>query len=154
MISATLKTCLQKNQARYELVQHPLSHSSRESARRAGIPPDRIAKSVILGDQQGNYLMAVLPASRQLSINKIRQVTHRNWQLANERDFQARFSDCESGAIPPVGSAWGMDTLIDSSVMSQKDLYFEAGDHEALVHISTDQYLGLMPGAQRSPISE
>lgn len=153
-MAARLQGFLQQNQSKYDLVRHTHSQTSREAARRAGISPERIAKPVILGDSQGNYLMAVVPASRQLSLNKIRQATHGNWHLAGEKEFQNRFSDCESGAIPPIGSAYGMDTVIDAELASQKDIYFEAGDHEALVHMGTDQFLKLMPKAQKTTICE
>lgn len=153
-IAARLQRCLQSNQCQYDLVPHPQSHTSMESARRAGVPAGRFAKPVILGDTQGHYMMAVVPADRQISLEKIRQSTRHDWRLAKEKEFQAMFSDCEVGAIPPVGSAYGMETVIDSSLIDQQDIYFEAGDHEALVHMRTDQFLRLMPTAARSKLSQ
>ena len=42
----------------FDLVGHPHSATSAESAHLAHVPGDRIAKSVVLGDERG-YLMAV-----------------------------------------------------------------------------------------------
>ena len=98
--------------------------------------------------------MAVLPASRQLNLDKLRQSTRRNWRLAHESEFGNSFADCATGAIPAVGSAFGMETLIDASLASGRDIYFEAGDHEGIVHMTTEQYLKLMPDAQQAAISE
>ncbi len=149
-----LQNCLTQNQSRYDVLQHRASSSSRETARRAGIPPERIAKSVILDDAEGHWLMAVLPANRRVNLEKVRSLTKRPWRLTQEAEISRHFSDCASGAIPPVASAYGIPALIDHSLMGAQEVYFEAGDHEALVHMSTEQYLKLMPGAQRGPFSE
>ncbi|MNE38780.1 hypothetical protein D3C80_1326920 [compost metagenome] len=53
-----------------------------------------------------------------------------------------------------MGSAFEMETLIDESLTALKDVYFESGDHEGLVHMSAEQFLQLMPTAQCGPISE
>jgi Ala-tRNA(Pro) deacylase len=59
------------------------------------------------------------------------------------------FKDCEVGAVPPVAMAYGLATYLDESLASQPDIYFEAGDHEALIHMRTEQFLSLMEGTER-----
>ena len=149
-----LQNYLSQQHSHYDMLQHDPSMTTREAARRAGIPPHLMAKSVILDDFQGHWLMAVVPATHQVDLNKVRKLTKRHWRLVRENEFGTRFGDCAEGAIPPVGSAFEMDTLIDESLTAIKDLYFESGDHEALVHMSGEQFLKLMPSAQRGRISE
>jgi len=153
-MATRLQSYLSQNHSRYDMLQHDPSITTREAARRAGVPPYLMAKSVILDDFQGHWLMAVVPATRQVNLNKVRKLTKRHWRLARENEFSSRFSDCANGAIPPVGSAFGMETLIDQSLVGIKDVYFESGDHEGLVHMSTEQFLQLMPTALRGPFSE
>lgn len=153
-MATRLQTCLTQHHSQYEVLRHKPSRSSPETARRAGIPLERLAKPVILDDARGHWLMAVVPASRQLDLHKLRNLTSENWRLARESNFSSNFSDCDIGAIPAVGSAFGMETVIDQSLMAAPDVYFEAGDHEGLVHMKTEQYLQLMPGARRGPVSE
>jgi Ala-tRNA(Pro) deacylase len=43
----------------------------------------------------------------------------------------------------------GMRTYLDESLVQQPDVYFEAGDHEELIHMGTDQFLDLMDRAER-----
>jgi Ala-tRNA(Pro) deacylase len=152
-MAARLQECLQQNQSHYELLPHEHSHSSPETARLAGVPPEALAKSVILDDTAGRRVMAVIPASRQIDLDKVRELTQRSWHLVRESEFGDDFEGCEIGAIPAVGSAFGMDTLIDQALLEGQDVYFEAGDHEDLVHMSTEQYLRLMPQAQRGALS-
>lgn len=153
-MATRLQNYLAEHHSRYDMLQHDPSMTSREAARRAGVPPHLMAKSVILDDFAGNWLMAVVPATHQVDLSKVHRLTKRQWRLASEDEFGPRFRDCAQGAIPPVGEAFEMDTLIDESLKALKDLYFESGDHEGLVHMSAKQFRQLMPHAQWGAISE
>jgi Ala-tRNA(Pro) deacylase len=37
-----------------------------------------------------------------------------------------------------------METLIDDAIAEQPDIYFEAGDHEQLIHVSAETFETLM----------
>jgi len=69
--------------------------------------------------------------------------------LAHEDGVREVFRDCDHGAIPPVGMAYGTQTWLDDSLLAHADVYFEAGDHQELVHMSTDQFMELMADAKR-----
>lgn len=148
----TLQRCLQNEHCLYDVVEHPHSDNSLESAREAGIPAERMAKPVILDDQRGHYLMAVLPANRHLDMTKVSQGGGR-WQLTHEHTVSGLFKDCDLGAIPPLGTAYGMAMVIDPQLTRQKEVYFEAGDHEGLVHMRMDQFLKLVPRAEVREVS-
>ena len=55
------------------------------------------------------------------------------------------FPDCELGAIPPVGMLYDIDTVVDDSLLEQPDIYFEAGDHEHMIHMKRKAF-GLLMG--------
>lgn len=149
-----LQSSLTQHKSRYDVLTHAPSMTTREAARRAGVPPQQMAKPVILDDFQGHWLMAVVPATRQLDLQKVHKLTKRNWRLAHEGDFSKRFGGCAIGAIPAVGNLFGLETLIDQSLTEQSDIYFEAGDHNDLVHMSGKQYLALMPDAKLGRLCE
>ncbi|WP_397448988.1 aminoacyl-tRNA deacylase [Pseudomonas sp. NA-150] len=136
----------------YDIVAHPHSATSLESARVASIPAERLAKSVILDDQHGHYLMAVIPANRHLDLSKV-QVTG-DWQIAQESRLPHLFGDCERGAIPALGDAYGMDMWLDPALTRQSEVYLEAGNHNYLIHMNMDQYLKLVPHAQVRELSK
>jgi Ala-tRNA(Pro) deacylase len=133
----------------YELCSHPYSHSSAETARLAHVPMDRLAKSVVLEDDDG-YVIAVLPANRRVHLGELRRLLDRHLHLASEADLVRLFDDCTPGAVPPVGQAYGLPTIMEESLTEAPEVYFEAGDHTALVHLSPDQFLSLMQGAVRT----
>jgi len=147
-MSATLEECLRSKGSRYEIVHHPYSHYSMETAAAAHIPGDRLAKTVLLEDEHG-YVAAVLPSTYAVQLSELRTTTGRQLSLAAEVDLRELFKDCDAGAVPPVCTAYGMRTYLDESLTRQPDIYFEAGDHEELIHMGTDQFLALMDRAER-----
>jgi Ala-tRNA(Pro) deacylase len=148
-MSATLQECLRTKGSRYELVRHPHSHSSVETAAAAHVPGERLAKTVVLEDEHG-YVAAVLPSTHSVRLSELWAKTGRHLTLTKESDMRELFKDCDLGALPPVCMAYGMQTYLDETLVRQPDVYFEAGDHEELVHMDVDQFLALMDSAERA----
>ncbi|MFL9993533.1 Ala-tRNA(Pro) deacylase [Burkholderia sp. GAS332] len=148
-MSATLQDCLRSKGSQYEVVHHPYSHSSVETAAAAHIPGDRLAKTVLFEDEHG-YVAAVLPSTYAVRLSELWAKTGRHLLLAKETDLRELFKDCEVGALPPVCTAYGMQTYLDESLALQPDVYFEAGDHEELIHMGSVQFLDLMDRAERT----
>ncbi|UCE89542.1 MAG: YbaK/EbsC family protein [Pseudomonadota bacterium] len=133
-MAMTLKQFLAQQHVDYELLAHEYTGSSMETAEAAHVPGEQLAKPVILEDETG-YLMAVIPATHWLEIGVLSHQLERRLGLATESEISTLFDDCDIGAIPPLGQAWGMDVIIDDSLQKCDDIYFEAGDHTELVHM-------------------
>jgi Ala-tRNA(Pro) deacylase len=144
-MARTIKTFLESRDVDYELVEHPRSTTSMQTAELAHIPGDRLAKSVLLEDEAG-YLMAVIPSTHRVDLGKLHRQLNRRVGLAIEKEVAELFGDCDPGAIPAIGAAYQVEAIVDDSLLSQPDIYFEAGDHEALVHMSGKQFGALMAG--------
>ncbi|MEU2257981.1 aminoacyl-tRNA deacylase [Nocardia xishanensis] len=152
-MSSTVEACLREAGVEFEVVRHPHSYTSAHTASVANIPGDRLAKTIVLEDEQG-YVGAVLPSTHHLRLSKLWSQTGRHLVLAKESELRDVFKDCEVGAIPAVCTAYGVRTLMDESLTTVPDVYFEAGDHEALVHLRTDQFLRLMEQAEKAHFSK
>lgn len=148
-MSATLHEYLRSKGARYDIVHHPYSHSSAETAAAAQVPGERLAKTVLLGDEHG-YVAAVLPSTHAVRLSELWAMTGRHLTIAKESDVRQIYRDCDLGALPPVGAAYGMQTYLDESLAQEPEVYFEAGDHQALVHMNADEFLALMDRAERA----
>ncbi|MCO6414344.1 MAG: YbaK/EbsC family protein [Thiogranum sp.] len=151
-IAGRLANYLVAQDADFDVLSHPHSSTSLETAQLAHVPGDRIAKSVVLEDERG-YLLAVLPASCKVDLGEIHRQTRRNLGLATEYELSTLFEDCEPGAIPPFGSVYNLETFVDDSLAEQTDIYFEAGDHEQLIHVSGETFEALMGEAQHAGFS-
>ncbi len=145
-MSKTLKDYLADKGVDYELVSHPRTADSSHTAQVSHVPGDRLAKAVMLEDDNG-YVMAVIPSTHRVALGEVHHRLDRRLGLATEGELQKLFSDCDLGAIPPVGSAYGMVTLVEESLLDQPEIWFEAGDHEEVVHVSGEQFRSLLAEA-------
>jgi Ala-tRNA(Pro) deacylase len=154
-IAATLQRHLQGRGVGYEVLKHPTTGSSSETAQSAHVSGHRIAKTVVLrdGSGAGGYLLAVLPASHHLSLEMLQSWLGRSVALASEQETGKLFPDCDLGAIPPTGEAYGLDVVLDESLAGLDEVYFEAGDHRTLVKIGGDQFRQLMSGVRHGRFS-
>jgi len=151
-MSSTLKNYLIQQGIDYEVQAHPRTRDSSHTAQASHVPGDRLAKAVMLEGDQG-YLMAVIPSTHKLALKELFHQLQRRLGLAPERELQELFPDCELGAIPPLGQAFGVDTVVDEALLQQPEIWFEAGDHKEVVHISGVQFKALMAGATAGQFS-
>jgi Ala-tRNA(Pro) deacylase len=154
-ISATVQRYLQDRSVSYEVLTHPLTGCSSETAQLAHVSGDRIAKTVVLrdGNAADGYLLAVLPASHHLSLELLQSWLGRAVALASEQEIGRLFPDCELGAIPPLGEAYGLDVVLDDSLAGVDEVCFEGGDHRTLVRVSGEQFRQLTSGARHGRFS-
>jgi Ala-tRNA(Pro) deacylase len=136
----------------YDVMSHFHSHSSAETARSAHVPPHRLAKSVVLEDDDG-CVMAVVPADARVNVDALARMLGRDsLHLSDEQRLCELFPDCDRGAVPAVGMAWGMDTIVDESLEENPELFIEAGDHDMLIKMSQHQFRELMRDVRRAGI--
>jgi Ala-tRNA(Pro) deacylase len=146
-IAHAVEEFLRSRAIAYEVVSHPRSVSSTRIAQVAHIPGNQLAKSVLLAAED-DYLMAVIPATHRVDLGRLHRQLNRAVGLAVEREVAELFGDCDPGAIPPLGEPYAVEVIVDDALLAQPDVYFEAGDHEALVHVSGKAFTTLMAGAR------
>jgi Ala-tRNA(Pro) deacylase len=127
----------------YETLQHPYSRTSEETADVAFIWEDQLAKTVLLEDERG-YVLAIVPASYRVDLKKLERLLDRKLELASEAELADVFPDCEIGALPPLGQAYGIPTIYDDRLRRLSCVYFEGGDHRDLVYIGGREFIDLL----------
>ncbi len=146
-IATTVGDALAFEEIDFEIMRHVAAAEPADAARRAGISPESLAKAVLLKDPHG-YLLTVLPATRSLDIEALRAELHRQLTVAEEQDLDDLFCDCVVGSVPPIGPWYRVPTVVDSSLMEQPDIYFEAGDDDSLVRVTETGFERLLEGAE------
>lgn len=144
---------LDSQNIRYQLLSHPHSRSSIGSAISAEIPMHQLAKAVVLEDHEGRHLMAVLPSDYKVSLTKLNDELNRSFKLVKEAKVYQLFTDCESGAIPPVPNAYHMDAIFDDALFAESELFLELGDHETLIQIEKGDFKHLIAAHKHSRFS-
>ena len=88
----------------YLILSHPLAYTAQGTAALTHISGKELAKTVIVRID-GELAMAVVPASRHVDLPLLKRArARRSWSLLPNREFQGRFLDCETGAMPPFGN--------------------------------------------------
>ena len=154
-IASTVQRYLAGQGIEYAILSHPITGSSSETAQSAHISATCIAKTVVLRDGVAGdgYLLAVVPASHHLDLELVRGTLGRSVALASEQEIGRLFPDCDLGAIPPLGPAYGLDVVLDDSLAGLDEVCFEGGDHRTLVRVGGEQFREMMSGARHGRFS-
>ena len=151
-IAETVKNYLEQHSIDWKTLTHPHTGSSHETAEASHVREDHIAKAVIVKDDTG-YAMVVVPADQYVEMKHVRKELDRELELVEEDEFAKLFPDCEPGAIPPLGPAYDIETFLDEALKSLANIYFEAGDHEHLVHTNGEDFKKLLSGVRHGHFS-
>ncbi len=151
-IAASVKTHLIQTGVNYDTVVHSPTSDAAHAAEAAHVRGDRLAKAIVLEDDSG-YLVAVIPASHKLDLDAMSRELSRNLTLTPESKLTELFEDCAPGAVPAVGQAYGLETIVDQELMDNPAVYFEAGDHSSLIRVSGPDFNKLMANAPQRHIS-
>ena len=129
--AAPLESYLRERGVSFSLVEHARSESAAAEARAARLPPEQIAKTIVLHTPHG-YRFAVIPGSDRLDLYKAAAalgVGRHALRFATEADMAADFPAYEIGAIPPLGPDTPVE-LIDPRLLDFGHVLCPAGDHE------------------------
>ena len=130
-----LKQFLDENHIPYVSIQHSPAYTAQETAASAHIPGRELAKTVMV-QIDGTMAMAVLPSTRMLDLERLRQIAGASAvTLAGEEEFAAMFPDCEAGAMPPFGNLYDMAVYADQRLREDQQIAFNAGSHAELIQL-------------------
>ncbi|HTD68579.1 MAG TPA: YbaK/EbsC family protein [Candidatus Limnocylindria bacterium] len=136
MPATRLKEFLDHEKIRYSSQLHSIAYTAQEVAASAHIPGSQFAKTVIV-NIDGQLAMVVLPANRKVILQDLRDITGSDRvTFASELEFQERFPDCESGAMPPFGNLYGMDVFVAPELTHDAEIAFNAGTHAEVIRMA------------------
>lgn len=152
-IAPTIQDFLATRNSQYDLLPHPRTGTSSGTAQVAHVPGRRFAKAVVVEDDQG-YLLAVLPSTHHLALTELGDALKRRpLRLAKESELSSLFADCDLGAIPALGAAYRIPTIIEEELDGEPEVYFEAGDHEHLVRMTQAEFVRATANVRRAHFS-
>jgi Ala-tRNA(Pro) deacylase len=151
-ISSKLRGYMNRCGTSFEELAHEPAQQMARAAEAAHVPGRQVAKGVLVraGDE---YMLAVVPASKHVGLDRLQSWLGREVALAEEQDSAELFADCDLGAIPPVGAAFGIETVLDEDMLTDDDVYFEGGDHNTLIHVNAANWRRLQREASHCAIS-
>lgn len=114
----------------HEVIEHETTMTARADARAAAVPPEATAKTVVLTDDDV-YLLAVVPASEQIDVRKVRDAfgADKSLRMATEAEMTETFSAFEAGAVPPLGEMVFAAEVVDRRLLGHDQVLCGGGDH-------------------------
>jgi Ala-tRNA(Pro) deacylase len=139
-LTERLRSFLDSQHAEYTVSVHPKAFTAREVAFAEHLPAREVAKAVVVfGDAE--YHIVVIPANKLVDFQELRPAVGLSQvRLATEDELRALFPDCELGAMPPFGSIYGLGVYLDSSLVAEPEIAFNAGTHREVIHMRTAEF--------------
>jgi Ala-tRNA(Pro) deacylase len=133
---AGLLDWLGRNQVEFELHEHPLTFTARETARAEGVDPSTFAKVVGVITSDGRRALLVVEADDHVDLLKARQLLDTGHvRLLEEDELIELAPDCAVGTIPPVGDLFDVTVYADHAIRERPEISFHAGSHRHAVRV-------------------
>jgi len=135
-----LKNFLDLKQIPYQHLRHPPVFRAGQLAAVENVPGDLVAKTVVV-KADGQFAMAVLPASRRVKVPTLRDsLRARHLRLATELEFRNLFPDSDVGAMSPFGNLYELPVFAEESLAQDEQILFHAGTHEDAIRMKYDDF--------------
>jgi Ala-tRNA(Pro) deacylase len=123
----SMKHLLQRPHVPFEVVAHPRVFDAQHLAYALHTTWWEIAKTVLLRIDHGErYVVAVLP-STLVALKKLSgQLGGATVRLATALDIAERCPDCEFGVLPPIGSHYRAEKIVDTALTGDEHISFES----------------------------
>ena len=138
-----LQEYLDANQIKYQVLTHSEAYTAQEIAALQHVPGKQMAK-VVMVKKEGKPLMAVLPASHRIHFARLQEVLGGRVELETEQEFRDLFPGCETGAEPPFGNLFNIEVWVDTSLIEDEEIVFNAGTHRQTVRMRYEDFARLV----------
>jgi Ala-tRNA(Pro) deacylase len=129
----------------YRIATHAPEGRSEDVARVRGSRPEQGAKALVfevrMPEGQQRFVLAVVPSNQRVASAKIAaQLGGRRARLADPSDAQ-RITGCVVGTIPPFSFHCDLALLVDSHLLLEPEIAFNAGCLDKSIFITSQSYL-------------
>lgn len=139
-----LEEFLTAHGATYEVVRHEAAITAQEQAAAMHAAGRSVAKVLIVKERDG-YVMAVLPASAELDLDRLKGlIGHGEIRLATVEEIGAAVPDCAPGAIPPFGALYELRSFVDRSLLLVPQVTMPAGDPASAIRMRSAEFRRLV----------
>jgi Ala-tRNA(Pro) deacylase len=120
----------------HELHEHDRSLTALATARAEGVDAHTFEKVVWVRSAKDGDALIVLDANDHLDLGKAKEVLKSGRvKLVPEEEIAKLAPDCDPGAMPAVGSLFGLPTYADLHVCESAEVSFNAGSHTVAVRV-------------------
>lgn len=138
-----LKAFLDENKVSYEYKEHEEVRTSEEAAKARGEDIKIGAKAMILKCNE-RFVMFVLSAAKKIDSKKVKRLLDcESLRFATPEEV-LKLTGCLPGGVPPFANLFGLDLIVDKSVIDNEHMAFNAGERTKSFKILTHNYVQLL----------
>ena len=140
MIPSSISDYLERQHASYSVTSHPDAYTAQEEAAAAHVSGYEWAKAVVCF-ADGQPILAVVPAPFAVDLSRLQYALQaRTIRLGREAEFEGLYRDCETGAMPPLGSLYGQRVFVDKRLTEDSEVSFSAGSHHDAIRMAYREF--------------
>jgi len=130
-----VKELLDRHAISYEISEHEPVYTSEQAARVRGVELRTGVKALMLKTEEGSFVMGLVAADRRIHLKKLAEIVGtRKLQLASRQDV-LKITGCEVGSVHPFGNLYRLPTYLDSSILENDTVNFNAGLHTVSIRM-------------------
>lgn len=145
-IAPRLQRFLSSHRVDYRLYCHPRTYNLEECAKKHDICEKAFAKTVVLKDRK-HYFVAVIPLHCEIDFARLNRLLKREVYMVCPTEADRLFYDCEPFSHPPIAKPYALPVVVDSKLLLNKHVYFEAGSHASVIKLDKSDFCYLMADA-------
>ncbi len=135
-----IKHFLKQQHVPFDVLTHGRTETATGTASALDVPEENFAKTVLL-KVDGRPVIAVLQSPHHVDAVKVKNAFGAGVaELATEQDLDQYFPDCETGAIPPFGSHYGIPTIVDTALAEDEYIVFNGNNHHEAITMRFRDY--------------
>lgn len=136
---------LTDKQIPFEACKHPATSTATRLAEAMHIDCSDVAKTVLLQLNGGfRFMVAILPGSHVVDTAKLSQALGgTRVVVATKEEVAAHCPDCDAGVLPPFGTEYGVETVVDPSVEKHEQIVFEGNTRDEAIRMRYRDFYNL-----------
>jgi len=109
-------------------MEHEEVRTSEEAAKIRGVDLSTGAKAMVIKSKEyeGKYIMVVIPADRQLDLEKVKNQLEEEFEIAPAKEVE-QYTGLKLGSIPPFARLLKMDLYFDKAMYDKETVAFNCG---------------------------
>jgi len=130
-----IKELLDSNGITYEVSEHEPVYTSEQAAKVRKVELKTGVKALVLKTEEGSFVMGLIAANNRIDLKKLAKIARtRKLRLASPQEV-LKTTGCEVGSVHPFGNLHRLPTYLDSSILENNMVNFNAGLHTVSIEM-------------------
>ncbi len=130
-----IKELLDSNGITYEVSEHEPVYTSEQAAKVRKVELKTGVKALVLKTDEASFIMGLIAANKRIDLKRLAKIARtKKLRLASPQEV-LKITGCEVGSVHPFGNLHRLPTYLDSSILENNMVNFNAGLHTVSIEM-------------------